>query len=144
MLHPVVVMVMSPIETWKATRRFPNSNVVTETLIFHRKVKDFCPDVEMPCQDLACQLINDHSYINVIMGGGQRNFYPNNETLPSDGTSNGVRLDKRYLVNEWNATHENDMHCYVGKPSDLEKCDGSTDDYILGNKTCQIHSYLTV
>ena len=87
----------------------------------------------MDCQDLACQLIRDHSYVNVVMGGGQKNFYPEADTLPADGTSKGARKDGKNLVDEWKTAHANDGYCFIGKPSDLETCNASSSDYILGN-----------
>ena len=61
------------------------------------------------------------------------NFVPNNETLPVNKTLKGVRLDGKNLVKEWHTTHEKDKYCFISKPSDLQNCDGSAKDYILGN-----------
>ncbi|KAL5963706.1 Alkaline phosphatase [Taenia solium] len=95
----------------------------------------FCPNdyQTMVCQDLACQLINDHPYINVMIGGGQKNFYPNTTALPANKSEKGVRLDGRSLVTEWenNQTSKNHKYCLVQKPSDLALCDGSNVDYLL-------------
>lgn len=90
----------------------------------------------MVCQDLACQLINDHPYINVMIGGGQKNFYPQNVALPANKSEKGVRLDGRSLVTEWknNQTTKNHRYCLVEKPSDLANCDASNTDYLLGKQ----------
>ncbi|VDM31385.1 unnamed protein product [Hydatigera taeniaeformis] len=99
-------------------------------------LKKFCPHnyQEMKCQDLACQLIQDHPYINVMIGGGQKNFYPNNVTLPADKKMKGVRLDGRSLVTEWEDLQKSkkQKYCLVSKPSDLALCDASKVDYLLG------------
>nr|CDS24570.1 alkaline phosphatase [Echinococcus granulosus] len=98
-------------------------------------LKKFCPNEykNMKCQDLACQLINDHPYINVMIGGGQKNFYPQNVALPADLSVKGVRLDNRSLVDEWVNYHKSKGHkyCLVSKPSELASCDVSAVDYLL-------------
>ncbi|VDO15581.1 unnamed protein product, partial [Rodentolepis nana] len=99
------------------------------------KIKEFCPTEheEMHCQDIACQLIQNHQYINVIIGGGQKNFYPNDVNLKADDNKLGVRLDGRNLIEEWinNKTKENKKFCFVGKPEELKDCKPSENDYIL-------------
>ncbi len=60
-----------------------------------------CYEPQCLCTDLAYQLALERDYINVIFGGGQRNFYPKNETLPSNTTHKGERSDGRNLAKEW-------------------------------------------
>nr|CUU99627.1 alkaline phosphatase [Hymenolepis microstoma] len=99
------------------------------------KIKEFCPTEykEMYCQDIACQLIQDHQYINVIVGGGKKNFYPAPEKPKADDATVGVRLDGRNLIEEWekNKTEKGKKFCFVGKPENLSTCNPSEVDYML-------------
>ncbi len=55
------------------------------------------------CKDIAAQLI-DFPYgdgLEVAMGGGRRNFLPNDKQDPEYKDKKGVRLDNRDLMQEW-------------------------------------------
>ncbi|XP_032336393.1 intestinal-type alkaline phosphatase-like [Camelus dromedarius] len=60
------------------------------------------------CQDIATQLINNMD-IDVILGGGRVYMFPEgtpDPEYPQDANQNGVRQDKRNLVQEWQAKHQ--------------------------------------
>ncbi|GAA6134139.1 alkaline phosphatase [Oceaniserpentilla sp. 4NH20-0058] len=75
------------------------------------------PESEKACKDIALQLIEfqqtlaskypnfNSNGIEVILGGGRRNFLPNdikfNEENPNSETAEGKRKDGRHLINEW-------------------------------------------
>ncbi|VDM05831.1 unnamed protein product [Schistocephalus solidus] len=86
------------------------------------------------CRDLASQLVLENPNINVILGGGQANFYPNHTHLPSAQQKLGARLDGRRLTDIWLRRQRARGHKakYLGKPSDFP-ADFSLDaDYLLG------------
>ncbi|CAG9103073.1 unnamed protein product [Plutella xylostella] len=62
-------------------------------------------DADVPagvhCEDIASQLVRGSvgSKIDVVLGGGRRNFYPDTEK-DTDGVS-GHRKDKKNLIKEW-------------------------------------------
>ncbi len=88
----------------------------------------------MPCQDLACQLAKHNLDINVMIGGGQRNFYPTTADLPAAPGTKGRREDGEDLVKYWRdqQTAKGRKFCYISKPGELDACDAATNDYILG------------
>jgi len=55
------------------------------------------------CKDIAQQLINmkEGDGIDVIMGGGRRNFLPETAIDPEYSDKKGKRLDDRNLIEEW-------------------------------------------
>ncbi|XP_072818237.1 intestinal-type alkaline phosphatase-like isoform X2 [Vicugna pacos] len=60
------------------------------------------------CQDIATQLINNMD-IDVILGGGRKYMFPEgtpDPEYPQDANQNGVRKDKRNLVQEWQAKQQ--------------------------------------
>uniref|UniRef100_A0A5K3FPB1 Alkaline phosphatase n=1 Tax=Mesocestoides corti TaxID=53468 RepID=A0A5K3FPB1_MESCO len=99
-------------------------------------VHKMCPEqaAAMPCQDLACQLITYNPDINVMIGGGQKYFYPDTVELPSDAKTKGTRLDKQNLAQMWidNQEKKGRKYCYISKPTDLANCNADEVDYILG------------
>uniref|UniRef100_A0A480PVF7 Alkaline phosphatase n=1 Tax=Sus scrofa TaxID=9823 RepID=A0A480PVF7_PIG len=55
------------------------------------------------CQDIATQLVYNMD-IDVILGGGRKYMFPEgtpDPEYPDDASQNGVRKDKRNLVQEW-------------------------------------------
>lgn len=138
MLLQVVAMAMSVSEIWKVMRKYAvvhHEMLLMATLVFS-DLKKFCEKdyMQMACQDLACQLVNDHPYINVIVGGGQKNFYSKDQKLPANESQFGVRLDGRNLVNEWIKKREavGEKFCLIRKPNELVDCDANQADFILG------------
>lgn len=48
-------------------------------------------------------------WLQVILGGGRKYMFPKgtpDPEYPSDATQNGIRLDGRNLVQEWQARHQ--------------------------------------
>ncbi|WP_028772634.1 alkaline phosphatase [Shewanella waksmanii] len=82
------------------------------------------------CTDIASQLLAyDHgSGINVVLGGGRRNFIPNTMTDPEGST--GRRSDGRDLTAEWTAKYVNSA--YTQDRDQLLAVDASTTDHLLG------------
>ncbi|KAM7105588.1 intestinal-type alkaline phosphatase-like isoform 1-T1 [Molossus nigricans] len=81
----------------------------------HTVNRNWYSDANMPaqalqegCQDIATQLISNVD-IDVILGGGRKYMFPNgtqDPEYPGDASQNGVRKDRRNLVQEWQAKHE--------------------------------------
>lgn len=65
--------------------------------------------LDTPCVDIASQLVHGEvgSRLNVILGGGRREFMPLSQ--------GGARLDDRNLINEWLGTKEATRSKYVDK-----------------------------
>nr|CDS27093.1 alkaline phosphatase [Hymenolepis microstoma] len=91
-----------------------------------KSVKVDCGFVTNPPKDLALQLIEDNPDINVILGGGYRNFYPVG--------ANGNRTDGRNLPEEWLKSKRKDGHsaAFVNDSREFLKSDYSKVDYLLG------------
>ncbi|VDK81215.1 unnamed protein product [Dibothriocephalus latus] len=98
-------------------------------------LKDVCGEeyTKMKCQDLACQLAVENREINVMIGGGAKNFYPNGTLIPNQRGKKGTRLDNRTLVDEWMNYHEKAGHKYkyINSPQDFNLADLSDTDYLL-------------
>nr|XP_020751682.1 intestinal-type alkaline phosphatase-like [Odocoileus virginianus texanus] len=81
----------------------------------HTVNRDWFSDADLPadaqtygCQDIATQLIYNMD-IDVILGGGRKYMFPEgtpDPEYPDDASENGVRKDKRNLVQEWQAKHQ--------------------------------------
>ncbi|KAM9736471.1 intestinal-type alkaline phosphatase-like [Dama dama] len=81
----------------------------------HTVNRDWFSDADLPadaqtygCQDIATQLIYNMD-IDVILGGGRKYMFPEgtpDPEYPHDASENGVRKDKRNLVQEWQAKHQ--------------------------------------
>ncbi|KAM5326100.1 intestinal-type alkaline phosphatase-like [Glossophaga mutica] len=77
--------------------------------------REWYSDANMPpealqegCQDIATQLISNVD-IDVILGGGRKYMFPEgtpDPEYPGEAAQSGVRLDKRNLVEEWQAKHQ--------------------------------------
>ena len=115
---------------------------------------------EAPCVDIAAQLIEfaDNNRgsdgLEVAMGGGRRNFLPNNipdpegvpdpengpdpeggngldlENVPDPEGRNGRRADGRNLPDEWVARH--DRAAYVWNQAQLDAINPCTTNHLLG------------
>ncbi|XP_043765618.1 intestinal-type alkaline phosphatase-like [Cervus elaphus] len=60
------------------------------------------------CQDIATQMVYNMD-IDVILGGGRRYMFPEgtpDPEYPRNSRQNGIRKDKRNLVQEWQAKHQ--------------------------------------
>ncbi|XP_075158526.1 membrane-bound alkaline phosphatase-like [Haematobia irritans] len=84
--------------------------------------------------DIARQLIEwpVGSNLNVIMGGGRRNFL--NESMTDETGISGNRTDGRNLIEEWQALKlaENKKCSYIWNKRELENLDLANTDYLLG------------
>lgn len=104
------------------------------------------PEQEAPCKDIALQLIefeqrmnaehapNTVNGIEVLLGGGRRNFLPKdaafNEENTNSGKPEGRREDGRHLVNEWKKMYPQGQ--YVNNAEDFSKLDVNKASHILG------------
>ncbi|XP_030842571.1 alkaline phosphatase [Strongylocentrotus purpuratus] len=82
------------------------------------------------CKDIALQLIEDNSFIKVILGGGRRMFYNNTELDPEDPSDRGNRTDGRNLIEEWQEGKANAY--YVWNKEQFDAIDEDTTDYLFG------------
>lgn len=104
------------------------------------------PDSEKGCKDIALQLIEfqqrlasefpsfNSDGIEVVLGGGRRNFLPNdpsfNQEQPKAEKSEGKRSDGRHLINEWLALNPNGT--YVNNRNDFLKLNAKDNGPVLG------------
>ncbi|GAB1608181.1 hypothetical protein Ahia01_001102300 [Argonauta hians] len=91
--------------------------------------------VKGSCSDIAKQLIDENSYIQVLMGGGRYKFLPQNYTdeEKKEVITKG-RLDKRNLVEDWKK-HKADnklKHKYVWNKGQFDSINPAETDYVLG------------
>ncbi|KAL5112207.1 Alkaline phosphatase tissue-nonspecific isozyme [Taenia crassiceps] len=99
------------------------------------EVSRHCNDTtESKCMDLAKQLIIEHPMINVLLGGGQENFYPNTSSLPSNTTQKGFRSDRLFLTDIWQSTLRDKGRSaeYAGTAAELHEKVLTRPDYLLG------------
>uniref|UniRef100_A0A8D1RJZ1 alkaline phosphatase n=1 Tax=Sus scrofa TaxID=9823 RepID=A0A8D1RJZ1_PIG len=81
----------------------------------HTVNRNWYSDADLPaeakkngCQDIATQLVYNMD-IDVILGGGRKYMFPEgtpDPEYPDNPRQNGVRKDKRNLVQEWQAKHQ--------------------------------------
>lgn len=84
------------------------------------------------CKDIAQQLI-DFDYgngIEVILGGGRKNFLPESAEQSISGSDKGVRKDGRDLIAEWLADHKKSV--YVSNHGELAALDIKKSKHVLG------------
>nr|VZI13627.1 unnamed protein product [Spirometra erinaceieuropaei] len=86
------------------------------------------------CRDLASQLVLENPNINVILGGGQVNFYPNHTRLPCSPQKLGARQDGRRLAELWLRRQKarGRRAEYLGSPRDFPVDFSLDTDYLLG------------
>ncbi|XP_068633221.1 membrane-bound alkaline phosphatase-like [Battus philenor] len=95
-------------------------------------------DTDMPkgthCDDIALQLVRGRvgSKINVIMGGGRKNFIPRT-SKDAEGYP-GYRSDNLDLITEWenNKKSYGASHKYVYNRTQLQSLDAKQYDHVLG------------
>ena len=104
------------------------------------------PAEQAPCKDIALQLIEFEQRMNqtyaplqvngieVLLGGGRRNFLPKdatfNEENPNNEKPEGRREDGRHLVNEWKALYPQGE--YVNNARDFSTLDVNKASHIFG------------
>nr|CDS24569.1 intestinal type alkaline phosphatase 1 [Echinococcus granulosus] len=102
----------------------------------HVAHRDWESDANLPnngCTDLAYQLVTEHPDIHVLMGGGQRNFYPAGVQLPSEPNQKGNRKDGRRLTDMWeqNQKLKGRNYVYADGPEKFKQTTFSKYDYAL-------------
>ncbi|KAG8445037.1 hypothetical protein GDO86_009976 [Hymenochirus boettgeri] len=101
--------------------------------------RDWYSDADMPkdalasgCPDIAKQLISNVD-IDVILGGGRKYMTPAgtpDPEYPSDPKQNGIRLDGKNLIHEWQQKHKGAQ--YVWNKEQMDKIDISSATYVMG------------
>ncbi|XP_072174583.1 alkaline phosphatase-like [Diadema setosum] len=126
----------------KATGVISTARVTHATpgaLYAHSPERNWETDVDIPaeeaedgCIDIARQLVEENNFINVILGGGRRNFLPNTTLDPEYGHLNqtGRREDNRDLIERWLADKGVSAR-YVWNLTAFNEVDISTP-YLLG------------
>uniref|UniRef100_A0A183SJK5 alkaline phosphatase n=1 Tax=Schistocephalus solidus TaxID=70667 RepID=A0A183SJK5_SCHSO len=86
------------------------------------------------CMDLAQQLALRNFDINVILGGGQKKFYPKEYALPIDSSIKGERSDGKVLPSLWlKAQKEKGRKAkYAGTRDEFKSINTKQTDYLLG------------
>ncbi|XP_076451960.1 alkaline phosphatase-like isoform X2 [Babylonia areolata] len=88
------------------------------------------------CRDIARQLIEDYSDVQVILGGGRQYFLPNTTADPNTGSPNTAhgRLDSRDLTEEWLNGQRSKGRCasYVWNAGQLRQLNLNSTDYLFG------------
>ncbi|RNA41849.1 alkaline tissue-nonspecific isozyme [Brachionus plicatilis] len=85
------------------------------------------------CKDIAAQLIEENSFINLILAGGRKKFLSNNHK--DYGSSfKGDRIDGRNLIEEWQTKMEKQMlkHKFLWNISDFHDLKPNQYMHILG------------
>lgn len=108
----------------------------------HSVDRDWYSDSEMPaealqagCKDIARQLFENIPDIDVIMGGGRKYMFPQNQSdieYPNIAKHSGTRKDKRNLVQEWINNMQNKKGHYVWNKQQLLSLNPNNVDYLLG------------
>ncbi|XP_050350529.1 membrane-bound alkaline phosphatase-like [Nymphalis io] len=130
-----------------AQRAGKSTGIVTTTRVTHATPaaayahsadRKWEADVDMPrhglrCEDIASQLVRGRvgSSIDVVLGGGRKNFYPTTEK-DAQGYF-GIRKDGRNLIREWLLKKESqgDRPKYVYNKHDLQNIDSKYNS-VLG------------
>lgn len=83
------------------------------------------------CKDIAAQLVDDHSYINLVMGGGRMKFL-NATPYGLNGTYSeaGDRIDKRNLIEEWK--NKSKDHKFIWTRNEFENLKPNQYKHVLG------------
>ncbi|XP_029788727.1 intestinal-type alkaline phosphatase [Suricata suricatta] len=139
-----VISVMS-----RAKKAGKSVGVVTTTRVQHASPagtyahvvnRDWYADANMPaearkegCQDIAHQLISNVD-IDVILGGGRKYMFPKgtpDPEYPGDTKQNGIRLDGRNLVKEWQAKHQGAQYVW-NRTALLQASQDPSVTYLMG------------
>lgn len=86
------------------------------------------------CKDIAAQLVEENSFIDVVFGGGRRKFLRNTDSDYQDAAKKGDRTDNRNLIDEWAESMRamNKKHKFVWNRTDFDGLRPYTYDHILG------------
>ncbi|WP_339671877.1 alkaline phosphatase [Dasania marina] len=105
----------------------------------HSPERGWESDFDMPaaarqqgCKDIAAQLLAFElgDGIDVVLGGGRRNFLPVAKPGVDNNTFNGVRRDGRNLINEWQAKYP--QGSYVTNQQQLQALNTNSAAQVLG------------
>lgn len=108
-------------------------------LYAHTPERDWESDVDVKdhvggCRDIAVQLVDDNTDIQVILGGGREKFMKNGTTDPQSGLLSKGRNDNRDLTQVWQENQQNigRKYKYVWNNTDFQSVDPKQTDYLLG------------
>ena len=89
----------------------------------------------MGCKDIAAQLVDDNSFINLIMGGGREKFL-NNVSYPLNGTysEKGDRVDGRNLIEDWKKKNNK----FIWNRKEFDELKPGQNEHILGKRNLRI------
>lgn len=102
----------------------------------HTTERDWESDAQLPAgatvKDIAAQLIDFPigDGLEVALGGGRTQFYPNNVADPEYPTRNGERKDARNLPNDW--TGRGADWRYVWNKAQFDQINPATTKHLLG------------
>ncbi|XP_043301617.1 intestinal-type alkaline phosphatase-like [Cervus canadensis] len=85
------------------------------------------------CQDIATQMVYNMD-IDVILGGGRRYMFPEgtpDPEYPRNSRQNGIRKDKRKLVQEWQAKHQGAQYVW-NRTALLQAANDSSVTHLMG------------
>ena len=109
------------------------------TTYAHTPERDWEADSNLPedalkrgCRDIARQLIefSHGDGLEVALGGGRRNFFPENTPDPEGDGKTGLRKDGRDLTREW--LHKYGNAAYVWNEQQFKNIDVRKTDHLLG------------
>ena len=86
------------------------------------------------CIDIAQQLIDfqkENGGIDVVLGGGRRNFIPDTQNDVEYPNTKGSRIDNRDLIQEWKSLNLKNS-AYVWNMSDFNAIDPKKTDHLFG------------
>lgn len=92
-------------------------------------------NVKGGCKDIAKQLTEDNKDIQVLLGGGRRNFLPFDAEDPEGyNLYRTGRRDNRNLIDDWvdDKVKKNKTHRYVWNSTDFYQVNADKTDYLLG------------
>nr|XP_006811662.1 PREDICTED: alkaline phosphatase, tissue-nonspecific isozyme-like [Saccoglossus kowalevskii] len=82
-------------------------------------------------RDIAIQLV-ENTGIQVVLGGGRRNFMLDTQTDPEETTRTGYRTDGRDLITEWIESKPPLSAMYVWNEDQFNNVDPAKTDFLLG------------
>lgn len=86
------------------------------------------------CRDLASQLVDSNAFINVVFGGGRKQFLRKNDSDLFDLRNKGIRVDNRNLINEWQNIKgsQSEKRKFVYKLTDFNSLRANQYDHVMG------------
>jgi alkaline phosphatase len=96
--------------------------------------KDFTQEhYDQGCRDIASQLVDENSFIDVIFGGGRKKFLRTSDPDPKSGKL-GERIDGRNLIEEWQnkMKSEGRTYKYIWNLTEFENLKPGQYERVLG------------